>query len=307
MRRISIWVLLLVAFWGQSQASGQTSREETIVRTTYAKLRYAMQIGTIHTVLMRDPNVVPAELEYQVATKMIEFELSNFTTGPVSDISKRIYEDLVTKPNGEGVLDISVGYYNSREELPDKLHVRETNERGAQGTWTSDQILTENWNVPFGQFLPLIDKQNDGKYSRYAAYHVTATYDGRSRSYNAMFLFGTGSEPILVIDTVTNGGALATVTKESLYPAVLLESRLSQKPAVANWLRKHQVSDAQCLGGRRQVCCDVTMQICGPAEADVKSALDKPLSNLTRPSNQLETSIFETSNRKLQGFKNWFR
>src|SRR6266702_1166874 len=172
MRRISIWVLLLVTFWGQSQASGQTSRDETIVRTTYAKLRYAVQIGTIHTVLVRNPNVVPAELEYQVTAKLMEFELSNFATGPVSDISKRIYGDLVTKPNGEDELGVSVGYYNSLEDLPDKLQVRETNEVGANADWTSGRILTENWNVPFEHFLPLADKQNNSKYSRFATYQV---------------------------------------------------------------------------------------------------------------------------------------
>lgn len=283
MRRIFVWVLFLGAFWCQSQASGQTSREENIVRTAYAKLRYAVEIGTIHSVLVRNPNVVPADLEYQVAAKTIEFELSNFTSGPVSKISQRIYGELVSKPQGEDVLSISVGQYNSLEDLPGKLQVRETNEVGANATWTGGQILTENWNVPFEQLLPPIDKQNNSKYSRYATYHVMVSYDGRSASYNAMFLFGTGNEPVLVIDTVTNNSALAAVMKASLYPAVLLESRLSQKPAVANWLRKHQVSDPQCPGGRRQACCDATKQTCGPAEADVKSALEKPLSSVSRP------------------------
>jgi len=291
MRRIFVLFLFLGVFWSPSQANAQTSSEENIVRTTYAKLRYALKISAVHDALTRNPNPLPADLEYQVAAKTIGFDLSNFASGPVNDISKRIYGELVTKPQGEDVLMVAMAHFNSLEDLPDKLQVRETNEVGAEAAWTGGQILTENWNVPFEQFLPLFDKQNSSMYSRYATYHVRVSYDGRSRSYNAMFLFGTGSVPVLVVDTVTNNSALGALMQESLYPAVLLESRLSQISAVANWLKKHQASDPLCPGGRRQVCCDATTLICGPAEADVKSALDEPRSSVSQPLKQLARAM----------------
>jgi hypothetical protein len=272
-------------------ANGQMTQEDRVVRTTYAKLAYAMKIGAIHELLRENGQPGSAELEYRLAAKAIKFELSNLSSGSVNDIAKRVYTDLVTKPNGEDVLFTVTVTYNSTEDLEKTREVRETSEMGAQADWAHGQDLTgEVWNLPFERVLAIAETQNKSKYSRYASYRVTVSYVGRSRSYNAMFLFGSGEVPVLVLDNVTNSSALATFVSKSVYPAVLLESSVAQNPAVANWLKSHQVRDPLCRPGQRQVCCDPATLTCGVAEADVSSTLSKPISRVLRPSRPLSAT-----------------
>ena len=88
-----------------------------------------------------------------------------------------------------------------------------------------------------------------------------------------MFLFGTGEEPVLPLDNVAINSALAFFVKNSVYPAVLLETSVSQKDSVADWLKAHQVFGAECRSGQREVCCDLDSLSCGVAAGDVASML----------------------------------
>jgi hypothetical protein len=285
--RLGVCLAILLSLDTVVQA--QMSSEEATVRKAYAKLVYAIKIGTIHDSAAQLGESSAADLEYQVSQKALKVELSEFAVGPISAIAQRPYADFVTKPTGEDVLHVSMGLYTSTEDLKDILQVRETVESGARAYWIPGQDLTEDWNVPFVQIIKSVEIQNKTKYSRYASYKATVICAGRSRTYKAMFLFGVGDAPIIPIDTVTNSPALAGVVDNSfydktLYPAVLLQSSLGRKPAVAGWLKSHQVRDPVCRGGLRQVCCDLTALTCGPAEADVTSELSKPVSKvLGRP------------------------
>jgi hypothetical protein len=277
MSRISAAILCFItAVLGPANVKGQATAEETIVKTTYAKLAYAAQLGTIHKALREIKQPKSWELESWLADEAIKFELYDFSSGPISDIAQRAYGDLVTKPDGQDVLDVSMGILERTEDLLEKPQVRQTRESDAKPRWTSGQNLTgANWNIPFHQILPFLQRQKSA-YSRYVAYKVTVTFQASSRSYRAMFLFGTGEEPVLVLDNVTVGPGAAT--RNSVYPAVLLETSLGQKAAVADWLKLHQVSDAVCPPGQREVCCDPNTLTCGVSAGDVKSALSKPLS-----------------------------
>jgi hypothetical protein len=273
-----------------ARAQRQIPREEAIVRTTYAKLAYAVKIGAIHEVLVKSRNPGLAELEDRLSAKELKFELSNFSSGPLTAIYKRNFADLVTKPAGEDVLDVGTGTYNFTEDVEEKREVRQTSETGAQANWSAGQNLAQDWNVPFEQMLPGTDAQNRTKYDRYASYRVTVSFEGRSRSYNAMFLFGSGDVPVLALDNVTNNSALTGLVDKSLYPAVLLESPVARKAGVADWLRSHQVRDPACRSGERQVCCDPGSLTCGVAAADISATLDKPISRSLRPSRTLSAN-----------------
>lgn len=255
--------------------SAQMTHEETVVRTTYAKLAYAVNIGEIHQALSKSHDPSLAELESRIAAKQLKFQLSNFTSGPVSSIAQQNYADLVTKPQGEDVIDVGLGTYNSMEDVPEERAVREASEFGAQASWGAGQNLQANWNVPFERALSDFDAGSQAKFSRYAAYRVTVSFEGRSRTYNAMFLFGTGTVPILAVDNVTNSSALTRLTDKSVYPAVLLESPIARKAGVAGWLKSHQVRDPACRTGQREACCDPASLTCGVAAGDVTLALSK--------------------------------
>jgi len=121
--------------------------EETVVRTTYAKLAYAVNIGEIHQALSKNHDPSLAELEGRIAAKQLKFQLSNFASGPTSAIAKHNYADLVTKPDGQDVVDVGLGTYSFREDVEEKREVRETSETGAQARWAPGQNLQADWNV----------------------------------------------------------------------------------------------------------------------------------------------------------------
>lgn len=275
MKRLQVLALCLGTVIPLAQVSAQMTHEETVVRTTYAKLAYTVNIGEIHQALSKGHDPSLAELESRIAAKQLKFQLSNFTSGPVSSIAKQNYADLVTKPQGEDVIDVGLGTYNFMEDVLEERAVREASEIGGQASWEAGQDLQANWNVPFEQALADFDAGSQAKYSRYAAYRVTISFEGRSRSYNAMFLFGTGAVPVLAVDNVTNSSALTRLTDKSVYPAVLLESPIARKAGVAGWLKAHQVRDPACRTGQREACCDPASLTCGVAAGDVSLALSK--------------------------------
>jgi len=254
-------------------------------------LAYAAKLGTVHEVLFAKSKTNLTELESQLAPRELKFELSNFSSGPLTAIYKRNFAELVTKPAGEDVLDVAVGTYNFTEDVEEKREVRQTSETGAKASWSAGQNVAQDWNVPFEQMLPGTNAQNRTRYERYASYRVTVSFQGRARSYNAMFLFGSGDVPVLALDNVTNNSALTGLVDKSVYPAVLLESPLGRKAAVADWLRSHQVRDPACRSGQREVCCDPSSLTCGVAATDISTALDKPISRVLRPSRTLSANV----------------
>ena len=273
MKRVQVVFLCLGLLVPLACVSGQMAREENVVRTTYAKLAFAVKIGEIHDVLAREKDPSLAELENQVSANELRFELSNFKSGYIRTIVKKSFAELVTKPQGEDVLDIATGVYNSTEDVKELREVRETTELGAHASWSAGEYLTQDWNVSFAQMLPATQTQNNSTYDRYASYHVRVTYQGRSRSYEAMFLFGSGEIPVLALDNVTNNSALTSIVDKSVYPSVLLESPASRQLGVAAWLRSHQIRDAACRPGQKEACCDPASVSCGVAAGDVSSAL----------------------------------
>jgi hypothetical protein len=211
-------------------------------------------------------------LDDRIAQDGVLFQLANFSVGKISDL-KRNYSELVTKPDGREVLSISTGSLNWAEDGKETLEV---SARGAG--WNPSQILiSENWEVPAAEILPQTEHGN--WYSRYAAFTATVLFQGKSRIYNAMFLFGVddkGLGVISAIDTVSTGG-LSYFVNQPVYPSTLLKTRLRAEPVVADWLDSHQVFDATCKPGKEDVCRDVTTLECGVAAQDVNFALSQPV------------------------------
>jgi hypothetical protein len=235
-------------------------------------------IDSIHAALRgkKDPTVT--DLELQIADHKLDFKLTDFASGPVADISKRLYSDLVTPPNGDDVIDITQSSFDRSEDISATKQVRHTEEFGAEAKWSKGQIVTGDlWNTPFSQVLPIIESDNHSQYTRYASVAVTVSLEGRSRNYKAMFLFGSG-EYLLPLDNVTNNSALAGFVNGSVYPGILLGSDLSQKAGVRDWLRQHRSSASTCVSGQRTVCCDPSTLVCGLAAGDVEDSQGSAIS-----------------------------
>jgi hypothetical protein len=277
---------------GVASANGQMTHEETVVRQTYAKLAYAVNIGSIHRALdgAQGKEITKADLEAYIAKEAIQFQLNNFSSGTVSDIAERNYGDFVTKPDGSDSLAISTGSHKVSEEgSPDVV--------GATARvlgWHKGQEVSGSFDMPFGKILPMTELKS---YTRYAAYTVTTVFQNRSRSINAMFLFNTnskGSEDVAPIDTLNGSSALFDFVNLSVYPTTLLKTRLRAEPVVADWLRSHQVFDAACKPGQ-DACCNPSTLVCGVSSQDVNTYLSKPVTAIPVPAGLSRTTSAATT------------
>src|SRR5205085_6526677 len=129
----------------------------------------------------------------------ITFQLSNVKAGNIEEIYDTPYSRLATKPSGD-ILATSSGISNYTVEGKE-VSSTFVNIRWIKG----QQEFTEDWDAPFKEVLRLgrEEKTNLSTYNRYVRYSATVTFQQKSRSYLAMFLFGTkpdGREEILPLD-----------------------------------------------------------------------------------------------------------
>ncbi|MGZ4875890.1 MAG: hypothetical protein ACXV5R_12020, partial [Candidatus Angelobacter sp.] len=105
----------------------QMTHEEEVVRTTYARLAFAGQINEIHNQLKEKrksgKHIERTNFQLRMQANTLQFDLTNFKVGPLSDISQTKYSDLVTKPSRTGgdSLYIAAGNFNySKDGMPSR-------------------------------------------------------------------------------------------------------------------------------------------------------------------------------------------
>lgn len=224
---------------GLAVAAFGASPEETAVRDTYAKLNFAAQVRIIRD-LVEQPGITVDQATNALSAERLSFEFSNFKLHNVADSGT--YADLVSKPLGDA-LDIAIGAWQVDDQGKKAESIT------ANPRWAKGNDIREDWNVPASKVFR--EMENAGWYTRYMSYTVTVGYEGRTRSYNAVYLFGP--EHVLPIDTVVGNSALLFVATHSVYPATLTQTGLRTHPLVVNWLQQTQVDESSCQAGR--VCC----------------------------------------------------
>jgi hypothetical protein len=275
---------------GVASAYGQMTHEETVVRQTYAKLAYAINVGSIHRAV-EGGITTKTDLDAYVEKEAVQFQLNNFSSGRLSDIAERSYGGFVTKPDGSDTLAISTGLQKwSEEGSPDVI--------GATAKvlgWHKGQEVSGSFDIPFAKAMVMAGI--DPAKPRYAAYTVTSTFQNRSRTIHALFLFNTTpkGEENSVTDTLNGSSALLDFINQSVYPSTLLKTRLRAQPAVADWLRSHQVFDAACKPGREETCCNPSTLVCGVSSQDINTYLSKPITAIPVPAGLSRTTSAATT------------
>ena len=266
--RLRLIVLLLLVPYAKGQQA--MIHEEQVVRTTYARLSYAAQVNDIQMLWLEKGHrqqIDPIQFKLRM-DQQLRFDLTDFKVGPISEILPVNYSQLVTKPSKEtDMLFIASTLSGSSTKDEYGKVLSEGSSAVAQVRWQRSFDIGENWDMSFATIYPLTEEA--GQHQRYAAYQVKVTFQGRSRVYRAMFLFGPKDNPILPIDTVANlgGGGLTFFLKHDGYPGSLIEGEFASKdPLVRNWLRSQQTSQGQ--PGRLH--CDATTGHCAIHEDDFK-------------------------------------
>jgi hypothetical protein len=250
-------VLTAIPVWASN------AQDEQTVRQAYAKLAYAVQSHTVFDVVRHTPEATSLDLAKQLQANELRFEISDMSSGAISDVSNKPYSDFVTKPDTQPVLQIT-----HDEETFDENGKRATT-YFAFPKWAHGNEAQEDWNTSLGKALEM--SGNAGKFSRYVTATITVRFQQKSRTYRALWLFGS---EMLVMDLVS-GQIAGDFLKESAYPSVLTDTSLRSRPAVKEWLTATQRFEPSCKTGKQDVCCDSTMQ-CGVSSEDLQSKKPAP-------------------------------
>jgi hypothetical protein len=286
MRKISLVGCFVLATLAVAQSQSVTmSPDETLVRETYAKLAYAVQLGAIHDALATTRNLTGDQLAKAIAPKEMTFKITTLSVGKIADIENRKYAEFVTPPGG-WMLDISTGTFSYSED-------------GRPG-----YIVDVNANAAWKEVRDSADAQGWDRYTvkealqgnhdtstRYAALTVTVTYEGRSRTYNSLWFFGGAPSDPLPVDMIVGNPNLSSMSASDITPHTLLEAKIyASSPGVRAWLQTHQLPDAACTG--KAACCLPSPGRCGVTASAASSSFAKfPLRAIPTPQANLDPNI----------------
>jgi hypothetical protein len=271
MRYLAVACLLLTSL---SAAVAQMTHEETVVRTAYAKLSYAVDLETAMRAVRHNPKITYAQLAQEVAKESLTFRLSDFSVGDMASVLDRKYSNVFHDiRDGGNVIDIASVAETFTEETD-----------GAK-TETRMDLARPRWSRgPLGpvpdstvaEMLPAMERESGiSALVRYCTYTVTVNFEGRSRTYQADFYFGPeGRGQAAPGDMVValGGGTLQELLLKPVYPEVVLKTATyGRNPALRELLEANQRSNETCRRG--EACCDLYALQCGIYSADLKGGL----------------------------------
>ncbi|HEX3153395.1 MAG TPA: hypothetical protein VHV32_02165, partial [Candidatus Angelobacter sp.] len=193
----------------------------------------------------------------------LEFQLSDFKTGPVSEIEGRILSELAGTPvEGDTTLLVAPGTFNYTDH-------------SAIGKGRTEWTVYANvsWNKqPFhrapGDDWPMATvlkmKEMNGPYDTYATYTVTVTFEGKSRTYSTAALFGTNADGanIHFLDLISGNMTLDLLTRTDMSTAPFSKTDLRDVPFIRKWLNSNR-QQACSVKGHGDVCCNPETRKCG--------------------------------------------
>jgi hypothetical protein len=276
--RYLVWLFCLLSL----TASAQMSHEETVVRTAYAKFAYAVEQGAISHLALESTGHVPKQYqglsnEQRLRDAQVVIALKDFTVGNTADIFNRKIADFVTAPQQR--LDTSGQSFNYSDAdgaiahwfwLEGQWHPAAEKPLPPQAL---DLTVADAYRMQWQEDRPTT------LWQRYAAYTVTLSFLGKTRTYKAMFIFGhdpQGNEVVEPEDPTAGNTALASALHEALFPAGFLSTKLRNYQVVSDWISSVQMSDDACTQ-HNDLCCDLAQLKCGPGRTDVAKSLQQAL------------------------------
>jgi hypothetical protein len=266
--RLRLIVLLLLApiSWGQ-----QITHEEQVVRTTYAKLSYADEIGIIVRAMNKggDNWKIPETSLDRALNSRLDFQLHNFKVGDVKEIKARITAEVSGIPQKtDPVLDVTPSTFNYHADK----------DPGEYALYAIVKWKEFGYELRSGSLWPLAEilklPEMGGNYTRYATYSVTVTFESKSLTYDTLALFETkpdGSENIHFMDVHAGISMLDLLAKTTVFPSPFIKTHLRDIPVVRRWLNTNIQS---CTGKYKKdgdVCCDLDSGRCGVEQHELPS------------------------------------
>jgi hypothetical protein len=240
-------------------------QDEQVVRNAYAKLAYAAQSHTVFVEATKKPNLKSSELAHKLQDNELRFDITKMSRGALSDIASRPFSEFVTRLDTQPILQI---VHNT--QTVDENGKRFTT-NFADPHWSHGSQLQD---YPDPLVKTVLER---GNFSRYVAATITVRFQGQSRTYRALWFFGSD---IWSADLVVGaGGVVKDFLTESMFPSVLTDTSFRSRSVVNDWLNSTQRFESACKTGKQDVCCDSTTMRCGVHSEDLRST--KPAPNTT--------------------------
>jgi hypothetical protein len=255
------------------------THEEEIVRTAYAKLSFAAQIGMLwHAISGHQtwPGLDDGLGLSKAMNEQIRFDLAGFRVGNISEIRDKPWSWLVEGP----VNALSVPYTEIPVGIKKKDGVQEIYPIVyADAAWQQEapRPVEINEERKPGSKVPTIDevlrsqKENLRNWERYASYSVVAMLRGRSISYRAAFLFSESGSEVLALDYAT-GMNISRFISTPMYPSALVDTAYRELPFIQAWIVSNEITGCKQFTVP-EVCCDAKSGRCGLASEDLQNSL----------------------------------
>jgi hypothetical protein len=286
MKLMFLAVLLVPLANAQSQ---KITPEEELVRTAYAKLHFAAQVGMIWHAAIKSKGWPGLEDEFVLSKAMndqIRFELSGFKVGYIKDIQSDSWTSLAEGPRNV----LSAGCQTMAFGLSTPTHKSSFDITYSDGAWQTPVAMSEpefNPNFPpvpqplapsVRQIINDFDPSKRG-WTRYASYTVVAMLREKSISYRAVFLFKDGLKQVLALDYAAQG--IGSCIDNPMYPSALVDTAYREVPFIQAWIIANEITDCKKLKVP-EVCCDPKTWQCGIASEDLQRSMKVAVDPETR-------------------------
>jgi hypothetical protein len=201
--------LLVVGNANETKPESLHSGEEAIIRMVYKKLMLYNRaaVSALRAEARLKPRRDPSE--------SLQFEIRDLHTGPIEEIHKSSFGELVTQPTGS-VIQLE----------------RETYEAGAgpehvmyHARWANGHTPIEDWkSITVGEMLSR-DHVRMGDVGKYTSYEVALRFQGKERTYRAIAFFHepfqSVSEPNPeLIDAIVGPDHVNNLIREDRMPVI---------------------------------------------------------------------------------------
>lgn len=265
------------------------SPEESVVRSTYARVTFAAQLGMLwHAVELDEgwPGLNDGLALSKAMNEQVRFDLTDFKVGELKDISAASWTSLIEGPVDVlfiHFVEMPVGFTKNNKERD--FYITYADAAWKPAAPSAIETLEERAHtspVPsVNDVMRSLRKPNGGgEWARYASYSVVASLRERSVSYRATFLFSSNGGEILPLDYATEMG-IAPLVKTTMYPSALVDTAFREIPFVQAWILSSEIKGCK-NSSQPEVCCDPVIGRCGIASEDLQRSLSTQIDPDTR-------------------------
>ncbi len=224
----TLFLLFLIASVGILNAQSDTGTEKAFIERAYDKFSLYQMAQKRYDLAEKNESVKDEDL--------LKFTIYNVHSGPISEILKQSVTSLVTLPTGKILKSVTVETNNTHSENGRIKNRRE--EFGVSVKWGDGQYSSVyDPQITVGEALKVYADWYPNV-NTYISYMVTVTFEGKTRTYNALVLLQQslqGKQKPYFVDNVAGfGGILNDLVDFEKTP-------VSRKEEVSNYVENRSV------------------------------------------------------------------